>query len=320
MIRADRVARVMRLHARCIVYFNAVREYRSIREAARRLNVTPSALTRQIAQMEDEIGCPLFDRLPGGMVPTAAGEIISRHIITVMQDAVRTDEQIAALSGLRGGRISLMTVEGVAGDLMARLLTRMTQSHPGIDLHAETGSPAAIVTALSTGATDLGIAFSLEPPDELRQVAVAHFPVGVVMRTDHPLAARRRIGIQDLLDQPLILPSDSLSLHRVMEPMLRPWRDQVDVVLETGSIELTNRMVMAGAGLAFQSRLALEFDIGRGALAHVPLDDPRAVTDLGAYVRDARWLPPALEQLIAEVRATLRAMQAPPVHPPRSPG
>ncbi|MBB2161523.1 LysR family transcriptional regulator [Gluconacetobacter sacchari] len=300
---------MMRLHARCILYFNAVRDHGSIREAARRLNVTPSALTRQIAQMEDEIGAPLFDRLPGGMVLTAVGEIVARHIVTVMQDAVRTDEQIAALAGMRGGRISLMTVEGIAGDLMARLLTRMTRIWPGIDLQAETGSPARIVAALSGGTTDLGIAFSLNPPGDLRRVAVARFPVGVVMPAGHPLAGRHSVRIEECLEYRLILPSESLSLHQVMDPMLQPWRDRLDVVLETGSIELTNRMVAAGVGLAFQSRLALEFDISRGALAHVPLDDPRAVTDLGVYVREARWLPPALERLIVEVREALREQE-----------
>ncbi|ACI50020.1 transcriptional regulator, LysR family [Gluconacetobacter diazotrophicus PA1 5] len=308
MRASGRTAHMLRLHARCIVYFNAVRDFGSIREAARRLNVTPSALTRQIAQMEDEIGSPLFDRLPGGMVLTAVGEIVARHIITVMQDAVRTDEQIAALAGMRGGRVSLMAVEGVAGDLMARLLTRMTETCPDVQLQAETGSPAAIIAALSGGTTDLGIAFSLDPPDELRRVAVANFPVGVIMPANHALAGQRRVRIEECIGHKLILPTRSLSLHRVMEPMLRPWRDRLDVVLETGSIELTNRMVAAGAGLAFQSRLALEFDIQRGALVHVPLADPRAVTDLGVYVRDARWLPPALERLIAEIRATLQAM------------
>ncbi|MBM9402162.1 LysR family transcriptional regulator [Gluconacetobacter azotocaptans] len=308
-MKVDRTARMMRLHARCILYFNAVRENGSIREAARQLNVTPSALTRQIAQMEDEIGSPLFDRLPGGMKLTAVGEIVTRHIVTVMQDAARTDDQIAALSGLRGGGVSLMAVEGVAGDLLSRLLSRMARTYPDVALWAETGSPDAIITALGGGTTDVGIAFSLEPPDELRQVAVAHFPVGVVMRPDHPLATRRAVGVEECVAYKLILPSDSLSLHRVMDPMLRPWRDRLEVVLETGSIELTNRMVAGGVGLAFQSRLALEFEIERGTLVHVPLDDPRATTDLGVYVRDARWLPPALEMLIVEVRDALHELE-----------
>ncbi|MCE2566043.1 LysR family transcriptional regulator [Komagataeibacter sp. FNDCF1] len=304
----SRIPRMMRLHARGISYFNAVRECRSIREAARRLNVAPSALTRQLAQMEAEIGAPLFDRLPEGMMLTEAGAIMARHVVTVMQDAARTEEQISALSGRHAGRLRIMAVEGVAGQLLPALLGRIITAFPAIDLYVEVGSPATIVSALREGQVDLGIAFSLAPHPELRRVAVAHFPIGAVMRPDHPLAALRTVTAEDCVACRLILPTRTLSLYRVMEPMLRPWQDRLDVVLRTGSIELTNRMVQAGAGLAFQSPLALGTRPG-GGLCHVPLRDTRAVTDLGAYVRDSRWLPPLLETVIGELRAELRRMQ-----------
>ncbi|RFD19628.1 LysR family transcriptional regulator [Komagataeibacter melaceti] len=305
-----RTPRMMRLHARGISYFNAVRECRSIREAARRLNVTPSALTRQLAQMEAEIGAPLFDRLPDGMVLTEVGNIMARHIVTVMQDAARTEEQINALSGRHDGRLRIMAVEGIAGQLLPALLGRIIAAFPSVELHVEVGAPKTIVSALQDGRVDLGIAFSLALHPELRRVAVAHFPVGAVVRTDHPLAGLRTVTIEECIAYRLILPTRTLSLYRVMEPMLRPWQDQLNVVLHTGSIELTNRMVQAGVGLAFQSPLAIGVQPGQEELLrHVPLRDTRAVTDLGAYVRESRWLPPLLETVIEELRLELRRIQ-----------
>ncbi|BAK85104.1 LysR family transcriptional regulator [Komagataeibacter medellinensis] len=305
----SRTPRMMRLHARGISYFNAVRECRSIREAARRLNVTPSALTRQLAQMEAEIGAPLFDRLPEGMVLTEVGTIMARHIVTVMQDAARTEEQINALSGRHDGRLRIMAVEGIAGQLMPALLERILSAFPTVELHVEVGAPKTIVSALQDGRVDLGIAFSLALYPELRRVAVAHFPVGAIVRPDHPLAGLRTVTVEECMSYRLILPTRTLSLYRVMEPMLRPWQDRLKVVLHTGSIELTNRMVQAGAGLAFQSPLALEVRPGQERLCHVPLRDTRAVTDLGAYVRESRWLPPLLETVIEELRQELRRVQ-----------
>ncbi|NHN85545.1 LysR family transcriptional regulator [Acetobacter musti] len=293
----------MRLHDRAILYFDAVREYGSIREAARRLNITPSALTRQLGQMEAEIGAPLFDRLPGGMVMTAVGEIVARHIVTVVQDARRTDERIAALRGGQEGRVSVMAVAGVMGGLLPRILKRMMTRHPGIVIHAEPGSPGMIARSLSSGQTDLGIAFSLEPLTDLRQITVATFPVGAIVPEGHPLARKATVSVSECLKFPLILPSSTLSLRWVMEPFLRSQREQLRIVVETGSIELTNRMVAEGAGIAFQSWLALE--PGNTGLVHVPLRDVGATTDLGVYVREARWLPPSLEALIAEVRIAL---------------
>ncbi|MBE7620010.1 LysR family transcriptional regulator [Gluconacetobacter entanii] len=304
-----RTPRMMRLHARGISYFNAVRECRSIREAARRLNVTPSALTRQLAQMEAEVGAPLFDRLPEGMVLTEVGRIMARHIVTVMQDAARTEEQINALSGRQDGRLRIMAVEGVTGQLLPPLLERITRMYPAVDLNVEIGSPKNIVSALQDGSVDLGIAFSLALYPDLRRVAVAHFPVGAVVRPDHPVAHLRTVTIEECVRHRLILPTRTLSLYRVMEPMLRPWHEHLHVVLHTGSIELTNRMVAAGSGLAFQSPLAVEMQAGHERLCHVPLRDTRAVTDLGVYVRESRWLPPLLETVIEELRQELRRIQ-----------
>nr|WP_194298618.1 LysR family transcriptional regulator [Acetobacter fallax] len=293
----------MRVHDRAILYFDAVREYGSIREAARRLNVTPSALTRQLGQMEAEIGAPLFDRLPGGMVLTAAGEIVARHIVTVLQDARRTDERIAALRGGHEGRVGVMAVAGVMGGLLPRILQRMMVRYPGIVTHAEAGSPGMIARALSSGQTDLGIAFSLEPMPDLRQITVATFPIGAIVPAGHPLSRKPSVTVAECLKYPLILPSPTLSLRWVMEPFLRPYREQLKIVVETGSIELTNRMVALGTGVSFQSWLALE--PGNTGLVHIPLKDAGATTDLGVYVREARWLPPSLEELIGEVRAAL---------------
>ncbi|GBR10773.1 LysR family transcriptional regulator [Acetobacter oeni] len=298
-----RPGKVLRLHDRAILYFDAVRQYGSIREAARRLNVTPSALTRQLGQMEAEIGAPLFDRLPGGMVLTAAGDIIARHIVTVVQDARRTDERIAALQGGHEGHLGIMAVAGIMGGLLPRILQRMMTRHSGIVIHAEAGSPGMIARALSSGQTDVGIAFSMEPMTDLRQITVATFPVGAIVPEGHPLSRKTSVTVAECLKYPLILPSSTLSLRWVMEPFLRPYRDQLQIIMETGSIELTNRMVVRGAGISFQSWLALE--PGNTGLVHIPLRDSGATTDLGVYVREARWLPPALEALIEEVRIAL---------------
>ncbi|OUJ15740.1 LysR family transcriptional regulator [Acetobacter sp. DsW_063] len=298
-----RLGRVLRLHDRALLYFDAVRQHGSIREAARQLNVTPSALTRQLGQMEAEIGAPLFDRLPGGMALTAAGELVARHIVTVVQDATRTDERLAALRGARAGSIRIMAVTGVMGGLLVRVLQRMMTRHPGVNLHVEPGAPDMIADALAQGRTDLGVAFSMPPTNDLMPVARVNFPLGVLTPVGHPIAGKAAVTMAECVTHRLILPSRSLSLQWVLQPLLRPYRDKLDVVLETGSIELMNRMAAAGAGIAFQSPLALE--PGDTGLVHVPLDDANALTDLGVYVREARWLPPALEALVEEMREAL---------------
>ncbi|MDJ0929774.1 LysR family transcriptional regulator [Breoghania sp.] len=74
----------MRIHSSALQYFDAVRRAGFIREAARRLNVAPSAVNRQILRLEAEIGTALFDRNPSGVTLTSAGEILAHHVIVVL--------------------------------------------------------------------------------------------------------------------------------------------------------------------------------------------------------------------------------------------
>lgn len=91
--------RGLRFHSAAIHYFDAVRRCGSIREAARQLNVVSSAVNRQILKLEDEVGAPLFNRVPSGMVLTHAGELFSRHISLVLRDTKRLQNELDALKG-----------------------------------------------------------------------------------------------------------------------------------------------------------------------------------------------------------------------------
>ena len=108
----------LRIHSSAIRYFDAVRRAQSIREAARQLNVASSAVNRQIIKLEEEIGEPLFHRLPSGLVLTPVGEALARHVITVFQDLERTGAEIDDIHGARVGHITVAVVESVASSIL----------------------------------------------------------------------------------------------------------------------------------------------------------------------------------------------------------
>ena len=105
--------RARRFHAPMIVYFDAIRRAGSVREAARRLNVASSAVNRQLLKLEEELGTPLFDRLPGGLKLTHAGATFARHAIEVLQDAERVRSELEAMQGLRSGHVEIAAVEAL---------------------------------------------------------------------------------------------------------------------------------------------------------------------------------------------------------------
>jgi DNA-binding transcriptional LysR family regulator len=109
----------------------------------------------------------------------------------------------------------------------------------------------------------------------------------------------------------LILPSPDLSIYTLLERQLRRTRGRMDVCAEVGSLEVMRNLTRTLNAVSFQSRLGLEADIAAGRLVHVPLSGGGAmITELGAYVREGRSLPAALEAFVAMLRNELAEQEA----------
>ncbi|RFA28418.1 LysR family transcriptional regulator [Alkalilimnicola ehrlichii] len=297
------MTRKLRIHAPAIVYFDSVRRAGSIREAARRLNVASSAVNRQILKLEEEIGAPLFERLPRGLKLTAAGEIFARHAIVVLQDTERVRSELDALKGLRTGHVEVATVEGVTHDLLPRVIQAMREQYPKVTLGVATMGSQAIPNAIASGTADLGLAFALPRTDELRQLAVGRFRLGAVVAPDHPLAGLAEVRFATCAEHTLILAKPELSIYHLLKRTLDAVGGSRGAI-ESSSVELSKELALRGMGVAFQTRIGIERELAAGTLVHIPLIANAPIySDLGVYVRAERALPVAVDafaRLLAE--------------------
>jgi len=296
----------MHIHARAIKYFDMIRRCGSIREAARRLHVASSALNRQLLQLEEEVGSPLFERMPAGLRLTPAGEVFSRHVITVLQDEQRLATELELLRGVRRGSLSVAAVEGLNADLMPAMLTQMHRRYPTIQIDVRICGSEQAAQAVIDGEADVGIGFSIRRRDGLRQCTMARFALGAIVPTGHPLAALPRVDFAACAAYPLILPRPELSIHALLQPVIAHHKRPLQVLLETSSIELAKSLAERGVGVFFQSRLGLERELREQRLVHVPLDSPTPLySELGVYVRAGRTLPPALDAFLRLAAETI---------------
>lgn len=299
----------MHIHPRAFRHFDMIRRCGSIREAARRLHVSSSALNRQLLQLEDELGSPLFERLPGGLRLTPVGEIFSRHVLTVLQDAKRMDGELDALRGLRRGSIDVVCVESLTMDFLPGLLERMIERYPGIRLSVRVAGSAAAAQAVANADADVAIGFVLNRSEALRQIVSGRFALGAVVPPKHPLAKFRQVSFADCARHPLILAGPELSIHWEMRSLLAAHKRSRTVVLETGSLELMKNLALRGTGVAFVNRFGVERELARGELRHIPLK-PGILFNLGVYVRADRALPPAIDAFTRLVAEEIREREA----------
>lgn len=296
------------LHSRALRYFDMIRRCGSIREAARRLHVSSSAVNRQLLQLESELGAPLFERLPGGLRLSAAGEALSRHVITVLQDAQRLSADLDALEGVRRGAVEVTCVEALTADFMPRVIETMAARYPGVRIGVRIAGSAAAAATVVAGDADVAIGFVLRRSAELRQVAVGRFPLGALVTPSHPLAAAAAVSFADCARHPVVMPGPALSLHWELAPLVAACRRPLQTVVETESLELMKELAARGIGIAFVNAFGIERDLQTGRLRHIPLRGAPP-SDLGAYVRAGRALPPALDAFTRVVAAAIEARE-----------
>lgn len=288
----------LRIHSPAIGYFDMVRRCHSIREAARRLNVASSAVNRQILKLEDEVGAALFERLPGGLRLTAAGEILTRHVTLVMQDVARMRAELEGLHAVQTGHVEIATVEGATVALLPAVLTRMRQRYPAVSVGVTVQGSQSIPAAVVNGQADLGLAFALPRSAETSQLCVGHFRLGALVAPGHPLAAHPSVSYAACAAHGVIQATSELSIHHLLAPLRQQPAVVHKALLQSNSMELARQLVRQQLGVAFQTRIGVEADLAKGELLHIPLNDQGGIfSDLGLYARKGRDLPTAVAAL-----------------------
>ncbi|WP_255519985.1 LysR family transcriptional regulator [Cupriavidus sp. IK-TO18] len=297
----------MHIHSRSLLNFEEIRKAGSIREAARRLHLSSSALNRQLLELESEIGRPLFERLPGGLKVTPEGKVLSQHVITLIQDAQRMEGELGALRGVSQGAVDVLTVESLTSDFIPQILQGMKSAHPGIDLTVRTTTSSDAVKQVTQGLSDIAICFARHTGPDVHPVSVARFELGAAVAPFHDLASYRNVSLEECLTHPLVLPTEEISIFEEIGPLISARESSIEVFLRTDSFELMRKLAIQGKCVALVNRFGIENELLEKKLVFVPLSVPLSFK-LGIYTRSHRVLPHAVDAfaLIAAAELTRR--------------
>ncbi|MGE0035981.1 MAG: LysR family transcriptional regulator [Xanthobacteraceae bacterium] len=283
----------LNIHSRALKGFDTIRRCGSIREAARRLNISSSALNRQLLNLEDELGTPLFERLPQGLRLTPVGEILARHVINMLHDVQRLEGELAALKGVQRGALDVVSVAALTPAFLPNVLQQMHHRYPAVTINVRIADSIESARLVAAGDADVALSFVRHKSEPLRQLAVGTFPLGAVVRAAHPLASRLQVTFAECARFPLVLPNRELSFHPEISTLVARQK-RPNVVLESASLDLMKGLALRNLGIAFLNRFGIEREVEEGTLRHVRLK-PNIACSLGAYVRAERALPPALD-------------------------
>lgn len=260
-------------HMRIWSYVDEAARLGSLRKAAEKLNVTPSALQRRIQDVEEDLGTAIFERSAQGIHLTAAGEAVIRWIRGQSAELERVRAQIEGMSGLRRGRIRMACSQDVVPHFLPREIAEFRKTFPQIGFDIEVVDQDAARKLLRELECDLALLFRPEKNADLQPLFVLGQRLVAIMRRDHPLAERSTLRLRDCVGYPVALPTGAFGVRKIIDDLLATSSAKLKVELQSNSLEMLKNFALGDGVVALQTEVGAPLPKAEGPLIYRPLSD-----------------------------------------------
>jgi DNA-binding transcriptional LysR family regulator len=282
--------------------FRAVVRHGSITAAAQELRFTQSAVSRQIAALEADLGAVLFDRLARGVALTEEGRCLLPHAEAVLDRLTTARRDLDATRGLGRGRLRVGAFPTALAAMVPRALASFREAHPEVELSLVEGRTPELLERLLAGDADV-VVVSAPPDQPLDQVrfGLHHLldeDMLVALPRGHRLAGRRTVRLTELTEDSFIAGSATAELTLLRATLPRGFQPRIDIT----AAEWTGKLgcVAAGLGIALIPALAVRAAPSDLALVRLHRDDA-AVRRIFAATVAGRHRPPAAVAFLADL-------------------
>jgi DNA-binding transcriptional LysR family regulator len=246
-----------------------VRRLRVLREVANRgsfsaaaesLSYTQSAVSQQIAALERETAAKLLERGPRGVRLTDAGRALVQHADAILARIDDAEEELAAIAGLRGGRLRMATFQSAGATVVPRAVGEFHRRHPGVELTIRQEELGA-VELLHAGEVDLALVMDFaDAPHPAADLELTHLlddPYDVVLPENHALAQQPAVDIAELRDERWIVATRCTGCREGVSNACRTAGFELQTAIESDENTQMMAFVATGLGVAMLPRLGL---------------------------------------------------------------
>lgn len=288
------------MEIRVLRYFLEIARVGNMSRAAQRLHVTQPTLSKQMKELERELGKKLFRRSSASVSLTDEGMLLRKRAEDLLEMADKIEQEFTAMDDLTGGDVYIGCAESYLIKYLAYAVKRLGERYPGIQYHITSGGTEQVVERLDRGLFDM--AFIVEPPD-LSKYNYLEVPEsdtwGVLMRKDCPLAVKEAVTFEDLLAYPVFCSEQSAKVD------LPRWcGEKVDKLNRIATFNLSNNgavFVREGLGVQLTFDRLIETAEG-GSLCFRPLAPP-LYTKMYVIWRKYQIFTPAAGKLLEELKS-----------------
>lgn len=296
------------LHLRLLL---KIHETGQLQVAARAVAMSQPAASRLLGEVEKRSGSPLFTRTPKGMEPTPVGDAFAHHARIVLSGLDSLEKEVSALTAGTAGEVRIGTVTGPAVGLIVPVMAVVRGLAPDISVSIAVGPSSDLVRGLDEGRFDFILARIPATHDStgLQVLPARSEIVRLVVRRDHPLARRRKVGLDELTHYEWVIQEPGSPIREAVEQAFYASGTAVPHrVVNSSSLLVVEAMLATTDVIAPQSREVAELLTGADFGARLTLLDLGADMVVTPYfvVRDRNRELPRAAQLFYE--QVLRAL------------
>lgn len=294
-------------HLTPLGYIDVIARAGSIRKAAETLAITSTALNRRVLALEEELGVPIFERLPRGVRLSTAGELLVTHVRSQISDFEKLKSQIADLSGERRGNVAIACSQALLPFFLPEQISRYRAQHPAVTFGVSLRDRAAAEQALVDLSADIALVFEPVRLREIQVLMTARQPLHAVMAADHPLAGRDTVRLRDCAAFPVGVPTAQYGVRHLIDMALMRSSVELRIAIESDSFEFLRRYPKHEQLVSFQIPVGLPARPDEGIVTRQI--DRRDVPDGLLYLCQlrGRTLPVAAAKFAAQIEAVLES-------------
>lgn len=300
------------MQIRALIYFDELVRAGSMRQAADNLNVAPTAVSRQIENLEHYFGAQLVERSPRGVTLTSAGELLAARAGRTLRELDHVHHLIDDLKGLQRGTVNIVANGAVVANLLAPALAEFSLRFPKIRFSVTITTARAAMEAVANAEADIAVTLFAAATAGTKRRLRARVVYDAILAPHHPLAGVAEVTLAELVRHPLALPDPSFGVRQALDAIFAREKLTLDPVFVTGSLEMQKELTLRGAAVTLLPRETVARELAAGHLLALPIAGGKGVrTEAELSVAEDRQLSYAAAKLLDFIERFMRDRMLP---------
>ncbi|ADJ62475.1 LysR family transcriptional regulator [Herbaspirillum seropedicae] len=283
----------------------------SVRAAADALDIAPSAVSRQISLLEQELAVPLIERHKRGVSPTEAGALLLEYYREQRSHQSDVLAKLQEIRGLKRGSINIIMGEGFISDMVSGPIKQFCKKYPEIALVLDLAGTNEVVSAVAADEAEIGLVFN--PPVEAKIVsrAVARQPMYAIVGRQFPLLGKvESVTLRELAGYPMALTHLAYGTRQLVEAATLIEKTRLTPTITTNSIAILKHFVKSELGFTLLPLFAVTTELAARELYAIPVRNALlARSEAHLITRTGRQLSTAANRLLQHLSTRMKAFQ-----------